>query len=368
MFLQHREISSLMFFSSEDELISFLYLQVENSRNSCHHLSGNRAPLSIFVQLFAFSDPGYPDFAKLGGCTPIFDSQTKRESSITHALFEKVQRCCSVGSSSTLQIIFQFAFDMMKSFEEHVSPRDRQADVTAAEQNLTYALCALVNISKSFKWCIESNIFPNPYTAARPCVNCELNSLISILFRKLLPLKKIVPKLHLRGKFGARVSLLISDWWYRIERPSICACGTQNVVGNDELKTVKKIVAPNFLNLPGMTRMHPALQSRLSSIPSSSPEDSPKCTPKVATLCLSQLDIGLAAFAPATPIAGDTPLSALDTSPHETSGVFSRNRVFSSQKNDRTPHTPKTKTFCELMLQRLKGYRHGHRDATSSSE
>ena len=51
-----------MYFSSNHTLLSFLSMQTDKPSQK----SGNYVPLSLFVQLFACSDPGYPDFAKLG--------------------------------------------------------------------------------------------------------------------------------------------------------------------------------------------------------------------------------------------------------------------------------------------------------------
>jgi hypothetical protein len=359
MFLQHREIQSLMFFSSNDKLVSFLSMQVDHPK---HHLSGNKAPLSLFVQLFAFSDPCYPDFNKFGSCKPIFDSQTKAESLITHFLFEKVQQTCVEGSKSVLLRIFQFAFDMLDSFERQASIRDQQVDITSSEQNLTYAFCALVNISVSFRWCIESNVTPNPYTLANPCVNCELNKQTSILFCKLLPIKKAMSKMRLRDKFGARMSHLISEWWFRMERPLLCSCGHDKVVGNEDLKTVKKIISPHFLNLPSAPRMYPRLQAALSSVQSSSPEDSPKCAPKVPAESPPLLEVGRTYFSSER----RTPLEKLASS----CGVFSRNHV-SSPKVETETETPKIRTCFEQILQLLtksRGLLHEPHAADDSSE
>jgi hypothetical protein len=148
-----------MYFSSNHTLVSFLSMQTDRPSQKSGYV-----PLSLFVQLFACSDPGYPDFAKLGECRPIFDTQTKLESLITHKVFENVQQTCCDGSSSILQRIFNFASEMMQKFVDQTSSRDHQNDITSSEQNLEYALCALVNISLSFRWCIESNVSPNPYS------------------------------------------------------------------------------------------------------------------------------------------------------------------------------------------------------------
>lgn len=372
LFWQHREIQSLMFVSCNDALISFLSRQVENPN---HSLSGNNTLLSLFVQLFAFSDPGYLDLAKLGSVKPIFDSQTKLESLITHSLFEKIQRSFAGGSCSVLLRIFQFAFDKIDSFVQQGS--SQQGEITSSEQNLTYALCALVNISLSFKWCLESNITPNPYSLARPCVNCEFNSQTSILFCKLLPLRNAMHRLQSRGKFGARMAHLISDWWYRMERPSFCACTNDKVVGDEQLKTVKKIVSPNFLNLHSTTRRFPGLHLRLSGFPASSPENSPKLVPKVPTrppltpLDISPLDVSTAYQTPRSKsVAVD--ISQSDDSPPVSIEFYSRTRVStprsppeSSEKVDEAP-----KILCphETILKLLHDHQHGRHIVDDSSE
>ena len=235
--------------------------------------------LSLFVQLFASSEPGYHGSAKLGSLRPIVPSQYMLDSLVTHVLFEQskqAQQACANGGSSVLMLIFQFAFDMIECVQTLC--RDQQGDVTSSEQNLDYALTALMKISYSFKYCIENNIAGNPYTSAQPCVNCELNLLTSELFRKLPPLKKVMSKLQMQEKFGARISLLISDWWYRMERRFLCKCSLAKVVGNEQLKVVKKIASPRYFNLEGTPRMMPSLQVALSVISSSvpSPNDSPK--------------------------------------------------------------------------------------------
>jgi hypothetical protein len=264
-----------MCLSSNKTLFSFLLAQVYNPNQK----SGANTVLSLFVQLFASSEPGYHGSAKLGSLRPIVPSQYMLDSLVTHVLFEQskqAQQACANGGSSVLMLIFQFAFDMIECVQTLC--RDQQGDVTSSEQNLDYALTALMKISYSFKYCIENNIAGNPYTSAQPCVNCELNLLTSELFRKLPPLKKVMSKLQMQEKFGARISHLISDWWYRMERRFLCKCSLAKVVGNEQLKVVKKIASPRYFNLEGTPRMMPSLQVALSVISSSvpSPNDSPK--------------------------------------------------------------------------------------------
>ena len=120
-----------MYLSSNDTLVSFLLAQVHNPNQK----SGANTLMSLFVQLFASSEPGYPDSAKLGSLRPIVDSQTKLESLVTHVLFKQAQQACAGGGSSVLMMIFQFAFDMILKCVQ-TSCRDQQGDVTSSEQNL----------------------------------------------------------------------------------------------------------------------------------------------------------------------------------------------------------------------------------------
>lgn len=371
---QHRKRQSLMFFSANETLVSFLSMQADKPSQK----SGNYVLISLFVQLFASSDPGNTNLAKLGECRPIFDTQTKLESLITHKLFENVQQTCTEGSSSILQRIFNFASEMMQKFVDQTSSRDHQVDITSSEQNLEYALCALVNISRSFRWCIESNVSPNPYSRVKPCVNCEFNSLTSRFCRMLLPLKKAMPKLQVRGKFGARMSHLISDWWYRISSPFLCECSCDKAVGNDELKTIKRIVSPKFLNCS--TKMNPSLQVVLSGVPSSSPEDSPKScsSPQLSmqrppSKLFPSLDLGPRATLSRTPSAQVeslcTPPATREESPHETPReCWSRTRVSTPRSDSKPPGTPKTLTCVEKILKLLENRQQGRSSAGDNIE
>ncbi len=270
-FGQHRELKSLMFVSSNDTLISFLSAQVESPNKKI----GRNALISLFVQLFAFSDAGYPDFAKLGKCRPIFDTQTKLESLITHSLFYKVHQSCS----NVLKIIFDYALEMIKSVNDS-SSRDQQGGITTSEQNFEYALCALVNISLSLRWCMESNSDSNPYSLVNPCVYCQINTLTSVFFRELQPLQHALLRLQSRGRFGSRILHLISDWWNRLER-HVCTDRCCTAAVDEVLKSVKKIVC--ILNLEDAASMDVSLEVRLSGIAPVSPFVGPLSPPQPNT-------------------------------------------------------------------------------------
>jgi len=279
----------MMYFSSNESLVSFLSRQVDNPNK----INGQNEPLSLFVQLFSYSIPD-PDFAKLGCNRPIFDTQTKLESLNTHVLFERVQRNCAACSPSVVERISEYACAMMRKVQTKLqtSSRDQLGDITSSEQNLEYALRALVNISLSYRWCTENGVVAPVYTSAQPCVSCQLNSVTMKFIQKLLPLKELMPKLRWLGKCHARLSLLISDLG---QHPCHCPCKSGTPVGNEVLKNVKKIISAPFLNLAG-TPMMAAVVRRVSHIqitPVSSPIGSPKVgSPKNPTPRLPSLDIG----------------------------------------------------------------------------
>ena len=353
---QHRKRQSMMYFSSNENLVSFLSKQVDNPNQKV----GTNVSLSLFVQLFSYSIPD-PDLAKLRGNRPIFDTQTKLESLNTHVLVEKVQRNCAACSPAVVERIFDYASDMIQNVER--SSRDQQCDITSSEQNLEYALCALVNISLSYRWCIENGVVADAYSSAQSCVSCQLNSVTMKLIRKLLPLKKLMPKLRSLGTFDARLSLLISDWWYRIERPFMCPCSSGNAVGHEELKDVKKIVSARFLDLAGTTKMHAGLARRLSDVqsPVLSPTDSPKIgSPTTPKPGLPFLDIG------------HSHVTFKDTSQHENPSPQSAgNREVGNWSSNwvSPPQTPSPKTVisapvpeptcCQKILSSLRNRREG---------
>jgi hypothetical protein len=318
-----------MFFSSNDALLSFLSMQVENPNKKV----GKNVSLSLFVQLFAFSISGHPDHDKLGSCRPIIDTQTKLESLITHVLFGKVQQTCN----SVLRRIFEFAFEMMENVN-HSSSRDQQGGITPSEQNFEYALCALVNMSLSFRWCMESNVDHNPYTnAAYACVNCELNEQTSILFRKMRHLKNAMSRLQSRLKFGSRMSHLISNWWNRLERCH-CACSCVAVVEDEVLKSVKKIIS--FLKLDDLLLMNTKLKGSLSSFPPSSPYASPM-SPKLTAQSLSTVLLQSPSSLDLEPSA---PLHQLHSAKREVSTRWSNTRI-GPPRDEKTTETLKTSTF-----------------------
>jgi hypothetical protein len=351
-----------MFISSNDTLVAFLSAQVDNPNQK----SGTNTLMSLFVQLFACSDPGYftiytHDSKKLGSYRPIFDTQTKLESLITHVLFKQAQQACAEGSRSVLMRIYQFAFGMIDNVV--TLSRDQQGEVTSSEQNLDYALSALMNISLSFRYCLESNVTANPYISAHPCVNCQLNLLTSELFCKLPCLKKAMSKVQMQEKFGARISHLISEWWYRMEKHTLCDCSFARIVGNEHLEAVKKIVSPSFFDLDGTSMMAISLQAALSVLPSSlssTPNHSPKPSgsPKAGTPRPPPLDIGSSACVGGRP----TPVKGADegTPLQEVKGKHSRN--FFGAKSENRTKTPAALTHYQKILKSLEDYRRDLRE------
>jgi hypothetical protein len=349
-----------MYISSNNTLVAFLSAQVDNPNQK----SGTNTLLSLFVQLFACSDPGYStiytaDSKKLELCRPIFDTQTKLESLVTHVLFKQAQQACAEGSRSVLMRIYQFAFGMIDKVVDQTLSRDHQGDVTSSEQNLDYALSALVNISLSFRYCIETNIASNPYINVQPCVNCQLNALTSELFCKLPPLKKAMSKLQMQEKFGARMSHLISDWWYRMERHSLCECNFAKIVGNEQLRAVKKIMSSSFFNLNDAPRMAPSLQAALSVLPSSvssTPNHSPKIcgSPMVAPQRPPALDIG-SITSPGGRATAVREVVGEGTPDQAVKDKHSRN--FFGAKSEKTARTPKTLTQHQKILKLVEDCR-----------
>jgi hypothetical protein len=269
-----------MFVSSNPHLISFLSQQLEHPNQK----AGTNALFSLFVQLFAFSDPGYPDEAKLGKCRPIFHSQTKLESLTTRVLFENI--LLTSTAASVLHKIFQFAFSMIEKVLLQTPSRSGNVDRTSSELNLEHAMYALVNISLSFRWCSESNITPNPYFGTQPCFGCQLNSLTVELIRKLSPMRKKLSKLLSFEKFRAHTTQFFSNWWYRMERPSLCACDAPfKVSGVDDmtriLKNVKSILSSPFpyLSVHSLSSIHPSLQQSLDGV---SAPNSPIASPHIS--------------------------------------------------------------------------------------
>jgi hypothetical protein len=269
--LQHRKRQSMMFFSCNDTLLCFLSAQVETP-NPKAGLAG----LALLVQLFAYSHPG----DQLGKCRPIFDSQTKLETLITHELYGKVQQ------SGT--IVLRRIFDLIFGIIDDMSSHEQKGDIT--EKIFFDALCALVNILRSYRWCFENSVNPNPYINAHPCCsNCELNRLTSELFCKLQSLgrKKVVKMLQWRENIGALMSSLVSDWSFcRAQRPALCACSCDNDVAQNVFQSVKKIVA--YLKLDDVFNTNPELKRIFSALPpcsfTSSPSGSPFLKPTAKIL------------------------------------------------------------------------------------
>jgi hypothetical protein len=332
-----------MFFSSNDALLSFLSMQVENPNKKI----GKNVSLSLFVQLFAFSKSGHPDYDKLGSRRPIFDTQTKLESLITHTLFEKVRQTCS----SVLQRIFEFAFEMMENANLS-SSRDRQGGLTPSERNFEYAIRALVKISLSFRWCMESNVDPNPYTnAANSCVNCQLNKQTSILFCKLRSLKNAMSRLQSHWKFAARMSHLISNWWNRVERRN-CSCSCVTDVEDEVLISINRIIS--FLNLDDLLPMNITLKDRLSGFPPPSPNVSP-LSPKLTAQTLSKV---LSRSPCSLDVESTAPLPQLHSAKREVSSRWSNTRMAPPLSEKKTG-TLKTSTCYEKILRLLECLRCG---------
>lgn len=342
-----------MYFSCNDTLLSFLSTQVETPNRK----SGQNVSLSLLVQLFAYSHPGDD---QLGTCRPIFDSQTKLETLVTHELFAKVEHT----GTSVLRRIVDFIFGMIQNMSSH----DQKGDVTRSEKNFDDALRALVKISRSFRWCFENRVQPNPYTNNHSCcINCELNRFTSELFCKLQSLgrEKVVKMLQPRENSGALMSSLISDWFFcRTQRPALCTCSCDKHVAQNVFQSLRKIVA--YLKLDDVLSMNPELKDILSALPPYTGTSSPSRSP-----CLQPITKALSmAIADECPSPHDlsTAMSPQTNSAMKEVSYRWSNKHISPPQSERMTETTKTSRGCEGVLRKITSLQCGQVNAGSDDQ
>jgi hypothetical protein len=341
-----------MFFSCNDTLLSFLSTQVETPNRK----SGQNVSLSLLVQLFAYSHPGDDE---LGNCRPIFDSQMKLETLVTHELFAKVEHT----GTSVLRRIVEFIFGMIQKMSSH----DQKGDVTRSEKNFDDALRALVKISRSFRWCFENRVQPNPYTNNRLCcINCELNQFTSELFCKLQSLgpEKVVKMLQPRENSEALMSSLICDWFFcRTQRPALCTCSCDKHVAQNVFQSLRKIVV--YLKLDDVFCMNPELKDIFSALPrcsTSSPSGSPCLRPITKALSMAPAD-----KCP-SPLDLSTALSPQTNSAIKDVSYRWSDKHISPRQSERMTETTKTSRECAGVLRKITSLRCGQVNAGSDDQ